>query len=132
VRFAEQRFANEADFDAGRRRFNRRAQARAARADDQHVVFVSFVIGCHDDSNFLEVPAIVVQMAGRAEPDINIRETDPKQTNPCPHHVADVQAGDAVVSFGARRRFGLRIEKAANQMPQRMTAKSIHRKENGI
>jgi hypothetical protein len=47
VRLAQQRFANQTDLDARRRRFNRRAQSRAARADDQHVVFVSFVIGSH-------------------------------------------------------------------------------------
>ena len=47
VRLAEQRFADQPDFDAGRRGFDGRAQARAARADDQHVVFKSFVIGGH-------------------------------------------------------------------------------------
>ena len=45
VRLAEQRFADQPDLDAGRRGFNGRAQARAARADDEHVVFESFVIG---------------------------------------------------------------------------------------
>ena len=47
VRLAEERFADQSDFDAGGGRFDGRAQARAARADHQHVVFVSFVIGSH-------------------------------------------------------------------------------------
>ena len=51
VRLAQKRFADQTDLDARRRCFDRRAQARAARADDQHVVFVSFVIGSH--KNFI-------------------------------------------------------------------------------
>ena len=43
VRFAEQRLAHEPDRDAVRRRLDRRAQSRAARADDEHVVIYSFV-----------------------------------------------------------------------------------------
>ena len=38
VRLAEQRFAEQPDLDAGGRRFDRGAEPRAARADDQHVV----------------------------------------------------------------------------------------------
>jgi hypothetical protein len=45
VGLAEQRFANHAHPHAGRRGLDRRAQSRSARADDQHVVFVSFVVG---------------------------------------------------------------------------------------
>src|SRR5581483_6279255 len=40
VRFAQQRFAHHSDVDALRQRLDRRAQARAACADDQNVVFV--------------------------------------------------------------------------------------------
>jgi hypothetical protein len=40
VRLAEQRLADEAHRTPARRRLDRRAQARAARADDEHVVFV--------------------------------------------------------------------------------------------
>ena len=47
VRLAEQRFADQPDFHARRRGFDGRAQTRAARADDQHVVFKCFVIGGH-------------------------------------------------------------------------------------
>ncbi len=45
VRFAEQRLAHHADLGALRQRLDRGAQARAARADDQYIVFVSFVFG---------------------------------------------------------------------------------------
>jgi hypothetical protein len=37
--FAQKRFANQTDTNASRRRFNRRAKSRAARADNQNVVF---------------------------------------------------------------------------------------------
>ena len=47
VRLAEQRFADQPDLHAGRRRLDGRAQARAARADDEHVVFKCFVVGGH-------------------------------------------------------------------------------------
>ena len=45
VRLAEQRFADHAHFRALRQRFDRGPKSRAARADDQHVVFVGFVFG---------------------------------------------------------------------------------------
>ena len=44
VRLPEQRLADEADGDAGRRGFDRRSQSRAARADHQHVVFVGLIL----------------------------------------------------------------------------------------
>ena len=43
VGFAEQGFANDADARALRERFERGAKSGAARADDEHVVFVRFV-----------------------------------------------------------------------------------------
>ena len=49
VRLAEQRFADQPDLHARRRGFDGRAQARAARADDEHVVFKCFVIGSHSE-----------------------------------------------------------------------------------
>ena len=45
VRLAEQTFANHADRDARGGSLDRRAQARAAGADDQHVVFDYRVVG---------------------------------------------------------------------------------------
>ena len=71
-------------------------------------------------------------MSRRAEPHINIRETHPEQADPRPHHVADIQAGDAIVSFRAGRRFGFGIQESTDQMPQRVAAESIHRQKNGV
>ena len=52
VRFAEQRFANHADARALRQSFDRGAESRAARADDEDVVFVGFVfVERSQDSN---------------------------------------------------------------------------------
>ena len=42
VRLAEQRLADQADLDAGRRRLDRRAQTGAAGADDENVVVREF------------------------------------------------------------------------------------------
>ena len=50
VRFAEERFANDPDFHAGGRGFNRRAKTRAACADDQDVVGVRLVLRHLQDS----------------------------------------------------------------------------------
>jgi hypothetical protein len=44
VRLSQQRLAHEADRDAGARGFDGGPQARAAGADDQHVVFVRVVV----------------------------------------------------------------------------------------
>ncbi len=44
--------------------------------------------------------------ARRAQTNVDIREPDPKQTDPRPQHVARVEASHAIVSFRARRRFG--------------------------
>ncbi len=80
VRLAQKRFADQPDFDARCRRFNRRAQARATRADHQHVVFVSFVIGSHSflicGLKFEEND--VAEMPRCAKADINVRETNPE------------------------------------------------------
>ena len=43
VRLAEQRLAEQADLDAGRRRFDGRAESGAAGADDEHIVLVRWV-----------------------------------------------------------------------------------------
>ena len=49
VRFAKQRLANDADRRALAQRFDGRAQPCAARADDQHIVFVSFELFVHSN-----------------------------------------------------------------------------------
>jgi hypothetical protein len=45
VRFAEKTFTNHPDRNAGGRRFNGRAQSRAAGADDKNVVLECLVVG---------------------------------------------------------------------------------------
>ena len=47
VRLAEQRLADEPDAHALRRGFDRRAQAGAAGADDEHVVLDRLILGAH-------------------------------------------------------------------------------------
>jgi hypothetical protein len=42
VRFAEERFAEQPDFDTSRRRLDRGAKPCSARANDEHIVLVSF------------------------------------------------------------------------------------------
>ena len=59
-----------------------------------------------------------MQMSRRAKADINVRQADPEQTDPRPHHVFAVEAAYAVVTFRAGRRLGFGIQKAADQMPQ--------------
>ena len=71
-------------------------------------------------------------MARRAQADINIRETNPEQADPSPHHVTDIQAGNTIICLGAGWRFGLGVKEAANQMPQRVAAKGIHCQKNRI
>ena len=69
VRLAEQRLADEADRDAGRRRFDGRAQPGAAGADDEDVVFVRLIFG------HLEDPPVVPD-AHRAQADVQVSEAD--------------------------------------------------------
>ncbi len=57
VRFAEQRLAHDADTHALGQGFDCCPQARAARADDEYVVFVGFVCGDHRSRISLRRPA---------------------------------------------------------------------------
>ena len=54
VRFAEQRFADDANARALRERFDGGAQSGAAGADDQYVVFVGLVFGWSQDPHVLD------------------------------------------------------------------------------
>jgi len=38
---------------------------------------------------------------GGAEADVNIRESDPEEADPRPHHVASIEATDAIITLGA-------------------------------
>ena len=69
VRLAEERLADQPDFDAGRRRFDRRAEPGAARADDEHIVLVRLVTS--------EDPPVRPD-AHRAEPDVEVGEARPR------------------------------------------------------
>ena len=44
-----------------------------------------------------------MNLAGGAEPDVNIRQTNPDETDPRPHHVTAVEARDTVVTLRAGR-----------------------------
>ena len=108
VRFAKQTFANHPDRDAGRRRFNGRAQTRATRADDENVVLESFVIG-----HVLENSPVVPDAHG-AKAHVEIGEADPEQTEPRPKHVAAIEAAHATIGLVAGRRAGKLIAKSAD------------------
>ena len=88
VRLAEERLADQADRHARRRGFDRRAQAGAAGADDEDVVFVGLVVGHHKDPD-------VRPDAHRAQPDVQVGEADGEQAAPRPHHVPAVEAAHA-------------------------------------
>ena len=57
VGFAEQRFAHDADPHALGEGLNRSAQARAASADDEHIVFVDFIFRVHRSRMSFRRPA---------------------------------------------------------------------------
>src|ERR1700686_4803141 len=68
VGFAQQRFANHAYGCALRQRFNRRAQSRAASADDQYIVFANLVICGHRILRSRIMPLATRRMYKSAEP----------------------------------------------------------------
>ena len=111
VRFSKQRFADETNRRPAVRRFDRRAQPRAAGADHEHVVLVPLVF------SHLEQPHVVPD-AHRTKPDEHIGERHPEQTHPGPTHVATVEAADAIVGLLAHGRARQLVEIAAYQMAQ--------------
>src|SRR5436305_5472417 len=92
MRFAEERFANHAHFDARGSSFNCGAQPGSARTDDQHVV--------EEPLEFwhLQQPPIVPD-TDRAKTDVDIGEGHPKETRPRPFLVSGVQARYAIVEL---------------------------------
>ena len=68
VRLAQQRFADDADARSLRERFDRGSQPRAARADNQHIVFVSFVRGSHRSRMSLIAPEATRRMYKSVSP----------------------------------------------------------------
>ena len=74
----------------------------------------------------------IVDLTHGAEADINIGEPDPEQTDPRPQHMTGIQATDAVVCLGTSGRLGFGVQEPADEVPERMTAKGVKPKENGI
>ena len=70
--------------------------------------------------------------AHRAKPHIEICEADPEQAEPRPKHVPAVEAAHACVGAITTWRFGKLIEKAASQMTERMTTKSVAGEQDDI
>ena len=115
VRLAEQRFADQPDLDAGRRGFDRRAQAGAAGADHENVVFVCLVVhesGCvsvratgrgapdlqvADRARASQDPEVRPD-AHRAQAHVEVGEPDGEQAAPREQLVTAIQAGDARVT----------------------------------
>ena len=61
----------------------------------------------------------------RAEAHIEIAEADPEQTHPGAQHMAAVETGHTGVALGAKRCLGDLIQKPADQMAERVTAKRV-------
>jgi hypothetical protein len=60
----------------------------------------------------------IVNFARGAEANVNIGESNPKQTDPSPKHVAGIQATDTVISLGAGGSPGLGVQKSPDKMAQ--------------
>ena|ERR1700759_5542019 len=67
----------------------------------------------------------VVPETHRAEAYIEIAEADPEQAHPGAKHMAAVQTAYAGVTLGANRCLRDLIEKPADQMAKRVTAKRV-------
>ena len=154
------RLTNHADRNAGRRRFDRRAQTSAASAITETIVrWNQFRISGHasrasrqakeaDSSkraaahryaftkwrfnDRLRNDSEIVPNAYRTKAHVKIREADPEQTHPCPEHVAAVETTDAAIGLETGRRPGKLIEKSADQMAQRMTTECVAAKQNDV
>ena len=77
VRFAQQRLADHSNFGAVGSGFDRGAQTGPTRTDDQNVIGVAMEFRHLQDSPVVPDPH-------RAEADVDIRKSYPKQTSPCP------------------------------------------------
>ena len=96
VGFAEQRFADQADFDARGGGFDSGAQTGAAGANHEYVVIERLVFGHLKNSP-------VGPDAHRTHAYVEIGEADPEKAEPCEAHVARVEAAHAIVGFLANR-----------------------------
>ena len=113
-------------FDAGGGRFDGGAQARAARPDHQDVVGVRLVFRHLENSP-------VGPDAHRAEADVDIGETDGKQTRPRPLLVAcrsgSSRSRRACAGRDARRCWS---NVAADQVPERVTSEDVPAEQHDI
>ncbi len=125
VRFAEQRFADHADAHAGRRGFDGRAQARAARADHQHIVFEGLIIGHQRILQSVQMP-MAHSRTYRSE------NAYPEQTEPGEEHVTAVETAHAVIGFLAGWMPRELIDDAAHQVAQRMAAERVAAEQDDV
>ena len=126
VRLAQQRFRDHGGLRARGRRFDGRAQSRAARADHQHVVFVNRII--RHAKEFSNRPD-----AHRAQADVQIREAHEEHADPGPLHVVAIQAGHAVVSSScAPGEPDSTSLTPADQVAQRVAAEGVAAQQNRI
>src|SRR5215216_7591818 len=66
------------------------------------------------------------------EPHVQIGETDPEQTHPCPKHVAAIETAHTCISAVACWRTRKLVQKPAGQVSQRMAANGIAAQQNNI
>jgi hypothetical protein len=59
------------------------------------------------------------------KPHVKIGKSNPKQTHPRPKHVATIETTNTAIDLITRRRLGELIDKAADEMAQRMTAERV-------
>lgn len=68
----------------------------------------------------------------RAEPYINVCESDPEEARPRPVLVPAVQAANAVIKLMSNRVFRNAVEDASNKMPEGMAAEDISAQKDDI
>ena len=110
-----------ADLDARGRSLDRRAQSRAARADNQHIVVRESVFGHLKDSP-------IGPDAHGAQAHVEIARNPPRTDCTRRTACAAIQAAHAVISRFAIGRLGQAIAEAADQVPQRMAAERVARR----
>src|SRR5689334_12507554 len=74
----------------------------------------------------------IVPHAHRAKAYVKIAETDPKQTEPRPEHMALIQTGDTAICLVTGRCAGKLIAKSADQVSERMTTKGVAAEKNEV
>ena len=125
VRFAQQRFADHANFGAVGSGFDRGAQTGPTRTDDQNVIGVAMEFRHLQDSPVVPDPH-------RAEADVDIRKSHPKQTSPRPLLMPCIQAAHAVVELMPYRVFRDLIERAADQVAEGVAAEYIPAEKHNV